>query len=183
MDTEYNDRTAFDTEEYGSGTDFTSDESSSGQSGAQSADMVGMMQQCGLPAKICGWLRCLRTPGMSLSYSVEKQHISDMDAYKRQNSQAASSNDPSDSEDDYRGTGSESNECSCESSGYSTESSGCSCGEGNACTCGAKPGTMRCTGACEVRYFDLAVVSMLALTMGCAVKCLLGCGRLVKRKM
>lgn len=53
-----------------------------GQTGEQATpgpDLTALLAGS-LPREVCDWLGCLRTSGVSLSYSVEKRHIPDVDA-------------------------------------------------------------------------------------------------------
>ena len=47
--------------------------------GKTAPDMMTLLGQTSLPANVCGWLSCLRKSGMSLTYSMQKRHIPDMD--------------------------------------------------------------------------------------------------------
>ncbi len=50
-------------------------------SGAQSAPNVStLLDDSSLPRPVCEWIKCLRAPAMSLSVSVDKQHIPNYDA-------------------------------------------------------------------------------------------------------
>ena len=98
-------------------------------------DMMTLLGQTSLPASTCGWISCLRKSGMSLTYSLQKRHIPDMDQARSaqggqsdQNGQNASS------------------------------------GQGNQQSAGTSD-TMTCSGSCSIRYFDLAVGAMLVLTV------------------
>ena len=105
-------------------------------------DMMTLLGQTSLPASARGWLSCLRKSGMSLTYSLQKQHIPDMD--QPQSAQSGGQN----------GGQSQGN-----SQGNNTSSA-----QGNQQTTGASD-TMTCSGSCSVRYFDLAVGAILVMTV------------------
>ena len=109
-------------------------------------DMMTLLGQSSLPASTCGWLSCLRKSGMSLTYSLQKQHIPNMDQ-----PQPAQSGAPSNGQNGGQGQGN--------SQGKNTSSA-----QGNSKATGTSD-TMTCSGSCSVRYFDLAVGAILVLTV------------------
>ena len=123
--------------------------------GKTAPDMMTLLGKTSLPASVCGWLSCLRKSGMSLTYSLQKRHIPDMD--QPQSAQG------------------------CQNGGHNGGQSvgngqNASSGDGNPQTTGTSD-TMTCSGSCSIRYFDLAVGAMLVLTV-CGI--LKGC-RCMKR--
>lgn len=118
-------------------------------------DMMTLLGQTSLPASARGWLSCLRKSGMSLTYSLQKQHIPNMDQ-----AQSAQSG------------GQTGGQNSGQSQGKNTSSAQGS----NQQSTGASD-TMTCSGSCSVRYFDLAVGAILVITV-CGI--LRGC-RCMKR--
>ncbi len=117
----------------------------------------------------CVWLRKLRAPGMALSYSLEKRHIPDMDAQKgsraggQKASQAASQGGQSGQSGAKNGG---------QLNGHPTAGGGTGAYD-----------TMQASGACAVRYFDLAVGAAALLVLCGMVKCVCGCCRCMKYKM
>lgn len=105
-------------------------------------DMMTLLGQTSLPASARGWLSCLRKSGMSLTYSLQKRHIPDMD--QPQSAQSGGQN---------------SGQSQGNSQGNNTSSA-----QGNQQTTGASD-TMTCSGSCSVRYFDLAVGAILVMTV------------------
>ncbi len=134
---------------------------------AQSDSMMSMLEQSAVPSGICQWIKCLRGPGMALTYSMEKRHIPNMDVEKQARAQA-------DTQNTTPSGGASSGKNGVQSSGTTSTSA--------VGTVKEQPGTMQCAGVCEVRYFDLAVGAMLALTVGCMLACLRGCCRCIKKK-
>ncbi len=131
----------------------------------QAPDMMALLEQCAVPSPVCGWLRCLRAPGMELTYSMQKRHIPDMDTEKQQAPGGQAGGKPA------KGS----------NQSPSAESSS-TAATGNQADPNGQPGSMQCAGSCRVRYFDLAVGAMVALAVGCMMKCMLGCCRCMKRK-
>lgn len=103
-------------------------------------DMMTLLGQTSLPASTCGWISCLRKSGMSLTYSVQKRHIPDMDQ-----AQSAQSGGQTGGQSDQNGQNASS-------------------GQGSQQTAGASD-TMTCSGSCSIRYFDLAVGAILVLSV------------------
>ena len=160
-----------DTEAYQSNQNASSAEQHSQQSGGQAAqtagggtaagnctapDMMTLLGQTSLPSGTCGWLSCLRKSGMSLTYSMEKRHIPDMDKPRRDASASCASG-----KNNQNGGQGDSNAQS---------------DKGNRQTTGASD-TMTCSGSCAIRYFDLAVGAILVLTV-CGI--LKGCRHMKK---
>ncbi len=136
------------------------DTTAKSHTGAQEAPkMMELLEQSSVPTGVCNWLSCLRKPGMTVSYSLEKRHISDMNAPRRDS------------------------ECGRMSSDQSRNASiGASRSDGDGKKIGATD-TVRCSGTCAIRYFDLAVGAALILTLCGLLKGCLGCCRCVKKKM
>lgn len=123
----------------------TETKQSSGQAGQDATpDVMTLLGQTSLPANVCGWLSCLRKSGMSLTYSMQKRHIPDMD--QAQSAQSGGQ------------TGGQSGG---QSDGQAQNTSS---GQGNQQSAGTSD-TVTCSGSCSVRYFDLAVGAMLVLTV------------------
>ena len=118
-------------------------------------DMMTLLQQSSLPSSACNWISCLRKSGMSLTYSLEKQHVPDMDQ-PQGNSGGKQANEQS-----GNGSGSQ-------SKGQKNDQSNAQ---------GGASDTMTCSGTCSIRYFDLIVGGMLLL-VACGI--LKGC-RSMKR--
>ena len=109
------------------------------ESGNAAPDMMTLLGQTSLPASTCGWLSCLRKSGMSFSYSIDKQHVPDVDQMQSSQNDAQNGN---------------------QSSGQSNAQSG---KQTNAR--GGASDTMTCSGSCTIRYFDLAVGAILVMTV------------------
>ena len=122
-------------------------------SGNAAPDMMTLLGQTSLPASTCGWLSCLRKSGMSFSYSIDKQHVPDVDQMQSSQNEAQNGN---------------------QSSGQSNAQSG---KQTNAR--GGASDTMTCSGSCTIRYFDFALGIMGLAIAGFLTK---GCCCL-KRKM
>ncbi len=138
----------------------TDSPSGSGAHTAEAPKMGELLRQSSVPSGVCDWLSCLRKPGMTLSYSVEKRHVADMDAPRAE----------------PRG-----GQMSCSDKGNTNQSGNPGKSGGTRATGAAD--TMACSGTCAVRYFDLAVGGALILAFCGVLKCCLGCCRCVKKKM
>jgi hypothetical protein len=47
--------------------------------GGKSPTMEQLMQKSPALSPLCGWLKCLRKPALSMQYSIQKRHIPDLD--------------------------------------------------------------------------------------------------------
>ena len=47
--------------------------------GGKSPTMEQLMQGSPALSPLCGWLKCLRKPALSMQYSIQKRHIPDLD--------------------------------------------------------------------------------------------------------
>lgn len=109
-------------------------------------DMMTLLGQTSLPASARGWLSCLRKSGMSLTYSLQKQHIPNMDQ-----AQSAQSGGQTGGQNGGQSQG-------------NSQGKNASSAQGNQQTTGASD-TMTCSGSCSMRYFDLAVGAILVMTV------------------
>ena len=130
-----------------------------GPSGAQATpDVSTLLDESSLPRPVCEWIKCLRAPAMSLSISVDKQHIPNYDASSAQGKNGSG------------GSGSS------QSSSSQTSNSQAS----NSQAGGTQAG-MSFSHHCTVRYFDLALGAVAVLLLGCLCKTCTGCRRAMKR--
>ena len=130
----------------------TETKQSSGQAGQDATpDVMTLLGQTSLPANVCGWLSCLRKSGMSLTYSMQKRHIPDMD--QPQSAQGGQNGGQNGGQTGGQTDG--------QSDGQAQNASS---GQGNQQSAGTSD-TVTCSGSCSVRYFDLAVGAMLVLTV------------------
>ena len=53
--------------------------SADGSDGGKSPTMEQLMQGSPTLSPLCGWLKCLRKPALSMQYSIQKRHIPDLD--------------------------------------------------------------------------------------------------------
>ena len=126
----------------------TETKQSSDQAGQDATpDMMTLLGQTSLPANVCGWLSCLRKSGMSLTYSMQKRHIPDMD--QPQSAQGGQNGGQTGGQTGGQSDGQAQNASSDKGNQQSTGTSD----------------TMTCSGSCSIRYFDLAVGAMLVLTV------------------
>lgn len=115
---------------------------STAQSGGNTPDMMTLLNQSSLSASACGWISCLRKSGMSISYSIDKRHVPDMDQPQGNQSGGSQQNAQNKSQGNSQGSGQ---------------------GGSQSGSQGGASDTMTCSGSCSVRYFDLAVGAMLLL--------------------
>lgn len=54
-------------------------------------DVNSLIRDSNMPTPLCNWLRCLRTPGISMTYTLQKKHIPDMEIADTAADTAASS--------------------------------------------------------------------------------------------
>ena len=47
--------------------------------GGKSPTMEQLMQKSPTLSPLCGWLKCLRKPALSMQYSIRKRHVPDLD--------------------------------------------------------------------------------------------------------
>lgn len=136
------------------GTSSSSSGSSSFSASTAAQKCEDLLAQCPVTTKVAPWIKCLRTPAISLSYSLSKQHVPDI-----ANAPSASGN--------TQGNGQNGGQNSFSGSGQNGSGSGSQSGSG--CTCqgenGVNSDTMQCQGQCTIRYFDLLMgaVSLMAL--------------------
>ena len=53
--------------------------SADGSDGGKSPTMEQLMQKSPALSPLCGWLKCLRKPALSMQYSIQKRHVPDLD--------------------------------------------------------------------------------------------------------
>ena len=71
----------------------TASNQAAGNSGSGGTpDVSTLLDESSLPRPVCEWIKCLRAPAMSLSISMDKQHIPNYDAEKASSSAGASGN-------------------------------------------------------------------------------------------
>lgn len=114
------------------------------------ADMTTLMERCPITACMAPWIKCMRTPAISVKYTMSKQHIPDLDA---QGGGLAATHPDGGREGGACGDG-----CSCTPAGKTQN--------------GAVGATdiMTCRGGFTIRYFDLAMGAMGLLLAGCLFK-------------
>ncbi len=117
-------------------------------------DVNSLIRDSHMPTSLCNWLQCLRTPGITLKYTLQKQHIPDMSA-----AEAAPASPSSTTAAPLTDTAESS------SPADSTDTTD----------------IMQVSGTLRARYFDLAA-GALAILAGCMLikGCLCGC-RCLKR--
>ncbi len=136
----------------------------------KSNDMMSVLEQSAVPEGICRWLRCLRTPGIVLNYSLEKRHIPDMDAGGQNGASTSASIQSSGRSETNAGKNGAPASASAASKVAEENSS-------------STIDVMQCAGTFKVRYFDLALGATLLLAACGMIKCMCGCCRCIKRKM
>ncbi len=123
-------------------------------------DVNSLIQDSNMPAPLCNWLQCLRTPGISLSYTIKKQHIPDMTASSTSSTKGNGGNTSEETVAENNTT------CrACNTSATDTKDQ------------------MTLSGDLRVRYFDLAVGALGILTACALLKLCMGGCRCICKKM
>ncbi len=140
-----------------------SSESSASESDTQTKcppTMAELLEQSPVPSCVCNWIACMRKAGISLTYSLEKKHIADM------NHPQASEPSSSDNSTDAR-AGSQSGAQHKPRAGASPNSAV----PQEANTPVGSIDAMTVSGTCRIRYFDLALGALGILSACCLIKC------------
>ncbi len=126
------------------------------EAGTAAPTMDELMHASSLPTSMCDWISCMRKAGISLTYSLEKRHIPDMNQPPSASSGGKKSGGPA---------------------GNPAPSSADSDAQ-IASTIGSID-TMTASGTCRIRYFDL-ILGAVGIFAGCV---LIKCCCCMKRKM
>ncbi len=60
-------------------TNANQDAGADSSNSEQSPTMEQLMQKSPTLSPLCGWLKCLRAPALSMQYSIQKRHVPDLD--------------------------------------------------------------------------------------------------------
>ena len=123
--------------------------------GGKSPTMEQLMQGSPTLSPLCGWLKCLRKPALSMQYSIQKRHIPDLDTDT--GGQSSGNNSPS-AQNPPSAQGGQSPSPSAKK--------------------GQNSDTMSLSGGFTIRYFDFALGVLGLMVAGCLWK---GCCFLKKK--
>ena len=115
--------------------------------GGKSPTMEQLMQKSPALSPLCGWLKCLRKPALSMQYSIQKRHIPDLDTDT--GGQSSGNNSPS-AQNPPSAQGGQSPSPSAKK--------------------GQNSDTMSLSGGFTIRYFDFALGILGLMVAGILVK-------------
>ncbi len=118
--------------------------------------MAELMQRAPIPGTLCDWVACMRKAGISLTYSLKKEHIPDMNAAPTGMAAPTTSGGRSAGQSDGQASGNAGGTCTGRSGGQAPVGS---------------VDNMSASGTCRIRYFDLALGAMGIFAACMLVKC------------
>ncbi len=149
-------------------------------------DMNTMIANSSLPTRLSAWIQYLRTPGVSLQYTMEKRHIPDMTALDCASSGGSANSQKANGDKASATSKSGKNAAADTTPGDATAGlgeagspagAGCTCASGTAGSDTTDTtDVMQLTGTLRARYFDLAAGMLGIVAACCLIKgCLCGC--------